>query len=156
LNPLWNDDLLIASVLEYKALMPSEQTFLVTDDTGARLTCRHLGVRTAQLPDKYRLPPELSEDEKETIRLRRENEKLKNALPRLAIGFGNDMEPVGRFSLRAPEPVDEKRIAQKLSKLKGEFPELPEKQTLPSAAGEPVIGRAGGNARCHGCLRRYS
>lgn len=139
LNPLWNDDVLIASVLEYKARNESGETLLVTHDTGARLTCRHLGVRTFQLPDKYSLPAEPDENEKETQRVRRDLQKLQNALPRLVIGFADEMESVGHFSLSAPETVDESQIAQKLSELRREFPEVSQKQNLPSPLNDQVL-----------------
>ena len=125
LNPLWNDDLLIASVLEYQGKKPSEETVLVTDDAGARVTCRHLGVRTFELPEKYRLAPEVDENEKEVRRLQREVQRLKNALPKIVVGFGTGMESVARFALEAPERFDESLIARTLSKLKVALPELP-------------------------------
>src|ERR1700720_561460 len=50
LNPAWNDDLLIASVLECRDAVPDVETVLITDDTGARLTCRYLQISTRSLP----------------------------------------------------------------------------------------------------------
>ena len=124
LNPGWNDDVLIASVLEYKTQKPSEQTLLVTDDGGARLTCHHLGVRTFELPEKYRLPIELDETEKENQRLRREIQRFQNALPKITIGFGDNLESIARFSLGVPEEIDESLIRTTLSKLRIAIPEL--------------------------------
>ncbi len=128
LNPAWNDDLLIASVLENKERHPSVETVLVTHDTGARLTCRHLGIKTVELPEKYRLPRELDESEKENQRLRRELQKLQNALPKIAVGFDEEVMPTARFVLEPPDAVDESEIAATLAKLKTAVPELPKKQ----------------------------
>jgi hypothetical protein len=142
LNPLWNDDVLIASVVEYRSDNPSEETILVTDDTGARLTCRHLGVKTIRPPEKYRLAPELDDDEKETRRLRRELEKLQHALPKLAIGFVDGMELVRHFSLRPPEPVNESVIAKTLAQLKRALPEHTLKKASASADDPMLSGLA--------------
>ncbi len=125
LNPAWNDDLLIASVLDYKEHNPSVETVVVTDDTGARLTCHNLGIRTVGLPEKYRLPPELDEREKENQRLQRELQKIQNALPKITVGFADGLSSKWHLSLEQPDEVDEPRITDTLSQLKKEFPELP-------------------------------
>lgn len=127
LNPAWNDDLLIASVLEWKEQNPSVNTILVTHDTGARLTCHLLGIRAVELPNKYHLQPELDESEKENQRLRRELQKMQNALPRIIVGFGDELVSTGHFSLEAPKEVDESLISQTLLQLKDAVPELAKK-----------------------------
>lgn len=125
LNPEWNDDLLIGSVLECKEQQPTVEAVLVTHDTGARLTCRHLGIRTFELPGIYHLQPELDDTEKETQRLRRELQKLQNALPRLKIGIADandpsairadDIDPVATFEIESPEEICESRITAALA-----------------------------------------
>jgi predicted ribonuclease YlaK len=54
LNPEWNDDWLIATVLEWKKSHSAADTMLMTDGIDARLTCRHLQIDTVELPGKYR------------------------------------------------------------------------------------------------------
>jgi hypothetical protein len=43
------------------------------------------------------LRAELDESEREAQRLRRELDKLQNALPKLVIGFGEDLETIARL-----------------------------------------------------------
>jgi predicted ribonuclease YlaK len=51
LDRLWNDDVLIASALEFQMNNVSEPIVLITHDTGARLTSRQLGLKPLQLPE---------------------------------------------------------------------------------------------------------
>lgn len=138
LDPAWNDDLLIASVLEYREQHNSVDTVLVTHDTGARLTCRHLGIKTIELPEKYRLPPELDESEKENQRLRRELQKIQNALPKISVGFADEVVSTARFSLEQPKDADESQISAALTKQKNAVPELARKHTPTELADESV------------------
>lgn len=126
LNPAWNDDLLIASILEVISQDASIESVLVTQDTGARLTCMHLGIRTLELPDKYRLQPELDESERENQRLRRELQKLQNALPKISIGFAGGEEATAKFALKRPVAVDESQISASLNEVIANLPALPE------------------------------
>lgn len=41
LNPAWNDDMLIASVIDYRNSNPCERVVLVTQDSGPRMTAAH-------------------------------------------------------------------------------------------------------------------
>lgn len=133
LNESWNDDLLIASALECKLSDIERETFLITHDTGARLTCRHLEIRTLELPDKYRLPAELDENEKENQRLRRELQQLKNALPKISVGFSNGSEQTAHFEIQAPEAENENGIADRLRQLKEMNPPM----TRPTESDQP-------------------
>lgn len=144
LNPAWNDDLLIASVVECSQNLQGVDTVLVTHDTGARMTCRNLGVRTFELPDKYRLPPEVDEVEKEKRRLQRELQQLKNALPNITIGFAGSLAQSARFSVQPPEHVDESKVAAQLDQLMKEYPErsLAQERAKSDQSREPFAKRS--------------
>lgn len=54
LNPEWNEDWLLATIIEWKKSHSAANTILMTDGLDARLTCRHLQIDTVGLPSKYR------------------------------------------------------------------------------------------------------
>lgn len=126
----WNDDLLIASVLECKSRESGVESVVVSQDTGARMTCRHLGIVAFEVPPEKLLSPELDETEKENRRLRRELDLLKNALPRIVVGFSETMSPSGIFKVSRPVDLTEERVAELLKTREQEIPLNP-KGTLP-------------------------
>jgi hypothetical protein len=124
LNPDWNDDVLIASILQYKTLHPSEDVVLITQDSGPRLTAQALGIKVFQLPDEYKLPSEPDPMEIENRELAKALERLKNALPKLVVGFaGSEEEQVfARFVLPPPPDTMEKEVARKIDDLRSKLP----------------------------------
>ena len=81
-----SDDHLIASVMVYK---PSthDPVFVATDDIGLRAKIKFRQIDVLSLPDSMRRPAELDPFEQEHKRLRAENEKLKNRIPKLSVTF---------------------------------------------------------------------
>jgi len=105
LNREWNDDIMIASVLQHQTDNPDERIVLVSNDTTARIKCRELGIETTTLPEKYQLPEQVDETEGEIRKLKRQIQRLENAMPKLAVYFAGTESASGRFGLRkAIEP----------------------------------------------------
>ncbi len=133
LNPDWNDDVLIATVFQYKASHPDEVVILVTQDSGPRMTASHLGLNAVELPPEYRLPIEPDPLEAENRELARTIEKLQNALPRLIVCFAGSDEPEShaRFFLRPPPGSMEDQIARKLDELRAKLPKQHPPEAIP-------------------------
>jgi hypothetical protein len=131
LDPHWNDDVLIASVLQYRTEHPDEgSVMLVTQDSGPRMMASQFGVPVLELPNEYRLPAEPDPLEVENRELRRTILELQQATPKLAISFeGSEEEPKNHatFILTSPPDPDpmEREIKQKIVGLKAKFPKYP-------------------------------
>jgi len=87
------DNELLATILEYKEKI-SDEVVLVTNDTGPRLKAESLNIICAKISEKYFLTPEKSSLEKEILKLKLENEKLKNISPKLIVTFENGVHNI--------------------------------------------------------------
>ncbi|MGE9310140.1 PIN domain-containing protein [Niabella sp. CJ426] len=85
------DDLLMASMIEFSAKMQNE-AFLITNDTGPLLRARSVNLKVIKISDKYLTPIEQSEKEKELIKVKKELELLKNVLPKTELTFKDKNE----------------------------------------------------------------
>ncbi len=135
LNAQWSDDVLIASILEYRGTHSTEQIVLITQDSGPRLTAHQLGITVAELPEDMKLPEELSPLEIENRELSRMLERLQNALPQLTVCFAGSNEPEthARFSLPPPPDTMEDEIARKINDLRSRLPkQYPPKAPSPA------------------------
>jgi hypothetical protein len=123
LDPAWPDDILIASAISTKAGSPERTIHLVSDDTGARIKARNLGILPIVLPDKYRLPIERDPLEIENEQLKKELVKLSTpTLPHLAVEFSNEKTFI-KFPLpniRASDQL-EKEAKKTIDELKAKF-----------------------------------
>jgi len=134
LDPDWNDDLLIASVLQYQADYPDGvSVVLVTQDPGARMTASQLGLRVLELPEEYKLPAEPDPLEAENRELHRRILELQNAFPRLAVSFVGQEAPeqYARFVLPASTDSVDGEVALKVEEIKAEFPKQRIYQAVP-------------------------
>ena len=104
LNREWNDDILIASVLQHQQDNPSERVVLISNDTTARIKCRELGIETTSLPEKYQLPEQTDEHEEDIRKLKRQIQRMENSMPKLAVYFCGTESATGRFGL--PDTVE--------------------------------------------------
>lgn len=139
LEAAWNDDRLVATVLDFSISVPGERVILITQDTGAKITCAHLGVECAELPEKYKLPPEQDEYEKEIKKLRTQVQRLQTALPRIKFGFGSAQEEVLHVSINELSAENiESEVSEKISALKIDVPEI-NKSTSSAAAMNPFL-----------------
>jgi len=110
LDPSWNDDQMIASALTF-ATDNSVKVTVITLDIGARLKCKQIGLTAIPLPEKYQLPEELDPRDDEIRKLKRELQRLENAMPRLAVYFSGTTESTARFELE-PSIVPDESVIQ--------------------------------------------
>ncbi|HUT86716.1 MAG TPA: PIN domain-containing protein [Candidatus Heimdallarchaeota archaeon] len=141
LNPDWGDDVLIASVIQYRTDHPSDaEVTLVTQDSGPRLTAPQLGLRVFELPEEYKLPPEQDPLEAENRELLRTISVLQNALPKLIVSFAGSDQPEdhARFFLPCPPDSMEHEIERKIEELKAKLPKQHRPQATTPKSNSPV------------------
>lgn len=124
LDSTWADDVLIATVLQYRSDHPDVEVALVTDDTGVRLKARQLGLDVRALPEEWRLKPEPDAAEVENRELAKQLEAIQNAQPKLAVRIkvGETSSPHATFTIGPPPVLNDAAVAAKLEELKAEFP----------------------------------
>jgi len=84
------DDCILAAIIEFRVRHPNDEIIFVSNDTGPRFRASSLGIKSSQLPDELQNPIEDSEEIKRIKTLTQENNKLKNALPKLSLTFEDD------------------------------------------------------------------
>jgi rRNA-processing protein FCF1 len=77
------DDCLLAAVLEFLPEGPDCQKILVSEDIGPRLKAKNLGIKAIKLEDTELLAEEPDENEAKLQKLTRENNELKNRVPKV-------------------------------------------------------------------------
>ena len=124
LDPTRNDDVLIATILDYKKCYPKAEVLLITEDTTPRITARGLGLEAVALPDTLKLPTEPDPVEQENQQLRKELEQIKVTLPKLALCF-HGQEPANRLSVKINRPLSQAvYVQQQMQALRNKYPKL--------------------------------
>lgn len=126
LNPDWNDDVLIANIIQYKLEHNDQEVVLVTQDTGPRLTAQQHEIKVMQLPDKYLLPPEQDPIEIENRKLRETILKLSNSIPKLSayIDGQNNQDQTGFFKLPVTEQTEDDQITELMDDIRMKYPKI--------------------------------
>ncbi|MCK5614520.1 hypothetical protein KAR91_72315 [Candidatus Pacearchaeota archaeon] len=124
LNQNWNDDFLLATILQYKKDNPTHDVYLISQDSGPRLTAQHLDIPSFELPQELKLFVEPDPLEVENRELKRTLTKIQSALPRLVVCFSGSEKPESHacFSLKAPSKSIDEEIEQKLAALIKKYP----------------------------------
>ena len=98
------DDQLIASALEVEAAEDSP-TFIATGDGGVRIKLRSRRVTALTLPEKYRLPAEIDDTQRELIETRQQLTALKSRLPVLTVELSDTKEVRALVLPRGPQTI---------------------------------------------------
>lgn len=77
------DDCLLAAILEFMPEHPDDEKILVSMDVGPRLKAKNLEINTIKLDDNELLADEPDETEVQLKKLIRENNELKNRVPKV-------------------------------------------------------------------------
>jgi hypothetical protein len=139
LNPAWNDDVLIATILQFRTEHPATDVVLVTQDTGPRLTAKEHGIRTFRLADDLRLPPESDPMQKENQELLRKLRQLEAASPQLEVNFVFKSGERSRYAKVRPteSPAFDGPAAEaQLASIRDKYPAL---QRAPSNFGPLIV-----------------
>lgn len=81
------DDCILAAIVEFGLNCNREEIIFISNDTGPRFRASSLGIKTVQLPEDLQNPYEVSDEQKQIQKLIQENNKLKNAIPKLSLTF---------------------------------------------------------------------
>lgn len=98
-----NDDVLLATALDFKQRNPGREVMVITHDASVRLMGRRLGLEVFELPEELLLASEVDPIEQANRDLRAQLERIQRASPKLTLGF-QDTVPVNllRVQLRRP------------------------------------------------------
>lgn len=121
LNKSYQDDLLLASILQFKATHLEDEVILVTADTGPRLKAKSLNIKCVALSLDLLLPTE--EDQKDIYirKLTEENNRYKNRQPNVKLFFsGKRAIVVDKFHWDKSEILENNR--REFEKIKKEYP----------------------------------
>ena len=121
LDPQWNDDQLIASIIEYREKHPDATVVLVTQDTGPKLTAHQLKISVDRLPEELMLPSEPDPLERENRELKARIQKIESALPEVCLCFSGSQEitTYATFTLSSPLPPPDQEI-EKMANVQSE------------------------------------
>jgi rRNA-processing protein FCF1 len=122
----WNDDILIASIIQFKEETPGKEVILITQDAGPRLTANQFNIPVISLSEEYKLPIEPNPVEKENKRLKEELAKIKGAQPKLVLCFSgsNKEENFKKFVIGPPLESEEDQIKKIISNIKKKLPKI--------------------------------
>lgn len=81
------DDILLASIIEFSVLNADDKVFLVTDDIGPKLKAKSHNIVAKKLPEEFQIPIEDDEETAKLKRLIRENNELRNRIPKVDLYF---------------------------------------------------------------------
>jgi rRNA-processing protein FCF1 len=130
------DDHLIATLIELQAEALPTPVVLLTKDTGLKLKARAHGFSVRSLPDSALLPDEVLPSEKKIKELETQVRELQNARPRLRLAFsggGNNLN----LSFQRAEHLPESDIANRMARLRNEYPKIAERTKAPSSDTAP-------------------
>jgi hypothetical protein len=124
LNPNWSDDFLLATIVQFKHENPTAEIYLISQDSGPRLTAQHLGIPALELPQEFMIPVIADPLELENFELKRTVAKLQSALPHLVVCFAGSDPPEShaKFLLQKPLKPIEEEIENKIKELKEKYP----------------------------------
>ena len=131
LNQNWNDDFLLATILQYKNDNPTHDVYLISQDSGPRLTAQHLNIPSIELPQNLKLSVRTDPIEVENRELKKTLAKLQSALPQLVVCFSGSekIDSHACFTLQSPTESIDKEIESKITQLIKNYP----KQYLPNS-----------------------
>jgi rRNA-processing protein FCF1 len=119
LDPEVDDDRIIATIIGRNNI----EDVLVTEDTGPRIKAKQRNIKCIKL-QSGRIPEAKSAEEIELEKLRKENEQLKNRIPKLSLFLysqeqGSDEQP--KFSLTKPRLRTASETAKIIAEKDGQF-----------------------------------
>lgn len=117
------DDCILAAIIEFREKHNGNNIIFISNDTGPRFRASSLEIKSGQLPEEFQNPNELSDEQKQIQKLTLENNKLKNAMPKLSLTFDDDTIFLNQVFDNFQE-VDQSVIDSEYDAIKNQFPEL--------------------------------
>jgi len=124
LDPTRSDDQIIAEVLNFRDSHPSDEVFLLTNDTGPMLTARYHGVGSVPIPDSWLLEPEPDQRDKTIQEMKRRLDTLERSSPKIEISVWREQHEITRIeeAVQLFEPLPESVIEQHLVEIRERCP----------------------------------
>jgi len=124
LDPTRSDDQIIAEVLNFRDSHPSDDVFLLTNDTGPILTARLHGVPFVSIPDNWLLEPEPDERDKTIQEMKRRLDSLERSFPKIEISVWRGQQEITKLEeeVQMFEPLPESVIEQYLVEIRERCP----------------------------------
>jgi hypothetical protein len=117
------DDWLLAAALELRDTSESGQVVLVTQDLGLKIKARTHEIRSASVPETYKLPDDLDEDQKKIKELEAQIRQIKMQMPALSLIFEDGTNRL-RQILQLPRKTPPDVVPRELAELRAKFPKL--------------------------------
>jgi hypothetical protein len=133
-----NDDVLVASALDFQRVHGDVRVVLITQDSYPRLQARRLGLDVVALPDELRLPPEEDQLERENRELRRELQRMQAVRPVLNLRFAHGVGKTFRATIRELRPLTDNQLAKKLKEVEIRHP--PAQAFTAGVSADPTTG----------------
>jgi rRNA-processing protein FCF1 len=115
------DDCLLAALLEFSQLNPESNSILVSEDIGPRLKAKTLGITSLKLPEKEQIAEEPDEAEIKLQKLTRENNELKNRIPKVDLYFDGRIKHINFDDFQGTETY-EQFSAKRMEELTKKYP----------------------------------
>jgi hypothetical protein len=116
-----NDDMLVASVVEFSGARRDCHVVLVTQDNYVRLRASALGIDVLSLGDEFRLPSDDDPVERENRELRRELQRMQAIRPVLDLQFAGSAGKTMRVVIRAVAPLSSEEMAERLKEIEQRY-----------------------------------
>ena len=133
------DDWIIASILELRGNSQLNEIVLVTHDLGLKLKARTLQIESVSVPEIYKLPDDLDEEQRRIKELEAELRTLKFQMPALRLIFEEETD-VEKFVLRAIPKTSAENASKEMEELRARFPKL---DTKVQVAGTDILNAPG-------------
>jgi hypothetical protein len=133
------DDLIIATLLEYRESHPDARVLLVSTDLTLSVKARHYRIDTVQPLEAQRLPDDPSPEEQKIKALEGELRLYKNRVPDLVLVF-DDGKDHKTFQIHSPNASAESQINAEMNAIKEQYP-LTKPEPPPPTTGEELSAR---------------
>lgn len=113
-----NDDVLILTALHHNG--DASNNIIVSSDMNLLIRAKESDIPIYEISDDYKLKEELSDEEKENVRIRKELDKYKNRKPKPSVVFENEKQIV---IFKKPDEIDiERELSVYMDKSRRENP----------------------------------
>lgn len=117
------DDCILATIVEFGHKHNMDEIIFISNDTGPRFRASSLEIKTGRLPEDLQDPSEISDEQKQIQTLIQENNKLKNAKPKVFLAFENDTT-IFKAKLTPFQKSEEEYIASQYEDILEQYPDM--------------------------------
>lgn len=131
------DDVLLGSIIEHKALNPEVQSILITSDLGLELKAKCRQIDVMSLPDEAKLPEIEDQNEKRIRELEEEVRRLSHICPNLLLRFPNGFN-YAKFTVKPVVAISPTEMEDRILAIKRQFSVKPVPEKDEDAVGPRI------------------